>query len=249
MSFYLDHPRPLAFAHRGGALEAEENTIAAFAHAVELGFRYIETDVQATSDGVPVLFHDDTLRRITGAKGCVADYTFDELSRLRTRTDHQIPSLDEVLARFPETCFNLEPKTDDVVAPLAEVLRRHGAIDRIGIGCFEMRRTMRLRELLGREVCWSPSRRDVFRVWLEGWGVPQGSGEFACLQVPPRFRGIPVVSRRFVEAAHARGVQVHVWTIDAEDEMERLLDLGVDGLMTDRPSLLKRVLQRRGEWH
>jgi glycerophosphoryl diester phosphodiesterase len=247
MSRYLDHP-PLAFAHRGGALEAEENTIAAFERAVGLGFRYIETDVQATRDGVPVLFHDDALERVAGAPGRVGDYSFEELSRLRTRGGEQIPSLDEALTRFPETRFNLEPKTDDVVAPLAELLRRHRAVDRIGVGCFEIRRTLRLRELLGEDLCWSPSRMDVLRVWLAGWGLPAGRGDYHCLQIPPRHLGIPVATRRFVEAAHARGAQVHVWTIDEEEEMERLLDIGVDGLMTDRPSVLKTVLERRGLW-
>jgi glycerophosphoryl diester phosphodiesterase len=245
---FLDHPRPLAFAHRGGALEGEENTMAAFCNAVRLGYRYLETDVQASRDGVAVIFHDDTLERVMGVPGRVADLTWADLSRLRTTGGETLPRLDELLATWPEVRVNLDPKSDAAVEPMADIIRRANALPRVCVGSFDVRRTLRLRKILGEELCWSPSHGGVARMWLAGWGLPLGAPEFPAIQIPPAFRGLPLATPRLVSAAHAQGGQVHVWTVDDETEMERLLDIGVDGLMTDRPTLLKRVLERRGKW-
>lgn len=245
---FLDRPRPIAFAHRGGSLEAEENTMAAFAHAVGLGYTHVETDVQATKDGVAVVFHDDTLERMTGEPERVADLTWDELSKRRTRGGEAIPLLDELFEEWPDLCVNLEPKAAAAVGPIADAIRRAGALHRVCVGAFEAAYTERLRELLGPSLCWSPAHAGVARLWLSGWGLPLAVPDFPCVQVPTHFRGIPVVTRRFVRAAHAKGMQVHVWTVDEEAEMEHLLDIGVDALMTDCPALLRRVLERRGAW-
>jgi glycerophosphoryl diester phosphodiesterase len=245
---FLDHPLPLAFAHRGGALEREENTLPAFAHAVALGYRFLETDVQTSRDGVAVIFHDDTLARIFGRPERMAELTWPELARLRTPGGAAPMRLEDLLEAFPDARINLDPKTDAAVEPMAEAIRRCAALDRVCVGSFDAGRTDRLRRLLGERLCWSPSHAGVARLWLAGWGLPLPAGEYPVVQVPPSFHGIPVVTRRFVAAAHARGVQVHVWTVDDTAAMERYLDLGVDGLMTDRPSLLRQVLERRGQW-
>jgi glycerophosphoryl diester phosphodiesterase len=245
---FLDHPGPIPFAHRGGSLEAEENTPAAFAHAAALGFRYIETDVQASSDGVAVVFHDDDMMRMTGEPGRIRDRSFAELSRIRTRGGEPIARIEDVLTGFPDIRFNIEPKTDDAVAPLAEAIRNCDAIDRVCVGCFDVRRTLRLRKLLGERLCWSPGHAGVLGAWLAQWGLPITVGDFPALQIPPHWRGIALATPQFVSTAHARGIQVHVWTIDEEAEMERLLDIGVDGLMSGSPSRLKAVLERRGAW-
>ncbi|WP_068303060.1 glycerophosphodiester phosphodiesterase [Pararhodobacter sp. CCB-MM2] len=245
---WLDHPRPVPIAHRGGGLENEENTLPAFAHAVGLGYRHLETDVRLTLDGEVVVHHDATLARLTGDPRRIDRLTWAELKRLRTHGGAAIPRLTEVLEEFPDTLFNIEPKAPDVVEPLAQVIRRAGAIERFGTGCFDPRRTARLRGLLGDGISWSPAHRGVLGLWLRGWGLPIWHGRFPVVQVPLAFRGIRVVTPRFLRAAHARGVQVQVWTVDDEAEMRQLLDMGVDGIMTDRPTLLKAVLQSRGEW-
>lgn len=246
---FLDHPLPLAFAHRGGAQEAEENTMEAFEHAVGLGYSHVETDVQATRDGVAVIFHDDDLARMTGRPGRVADLDWADIAGLRTRGGAGIPRLDEALAAWPGLCFNLEAKSDAAVAPMAEAIRRADALDRVCVGAFDGRRTARLRRLLGERLCWSPAHAGVTRMWLAGWGLPVGRAGFQAVQVPTVFRGIPLVTRRFVAACHRRGVQVHVWTVDDPAEMAKLLDIGVDGLMSDRPALLRSLLQARRVWH
>lgn len=246
---FLDHPRPIAFAHRGGSLEAEENTLAAFQHAVALGYSHVETDVQATADGVAVVFHDDTLDRMAGRPGRIDAMTWAELSAVRLSGGGTVPRLDAVLEAFPGLFLNLEAKSDAAVEPMARAVRAADALGRVCAGSFAAARTARLRAALGPGLAWSPAHAGAAQVWLAGWGLPVPRPEFPAVQVPPSFRGVPVVTPRFVAAAHARGVQVHVWTVDEEAPMERFLDLGVDGIMTDRPSLLKAVLARRGAWH
>ncbi|MGY6646354.1 MAG: glycerophosphodiester phosphodiesterase [Salinarimonas sp.] len=245
---FLDHPGLLAFAHRGGALENTENTHTAFDHAVALGYRYIETDVQLTRDGVVVVFHDDDLMRLMGRPERIDALDWADLAQLRFPCGARIPRLDETLEAYPDIRFNLEPKSESVVEPLAKVIRACDALSRVCVGCFDPKRTRRLRDLLGDDLCWSPSHAGVAAVWLAGWGLPIPAHAYPALQIPPSFHGIPVATRRLVRAAHARDIQVHVWTVDEADRMRALIDAGVDGLMTDRPTLLKQVLEARGLW-
>ncbi|WP_461468676.1 glycerophosphodiester phosphodiesterase [Pararhodobacter sp.] len=245
---FLDHPRPIAIAHRGGSLEGEENTLPNFARAVAMGYTHLETDVHATRDGHVVIHHDPTLARMTGDPRAIADLTRDELRALRTPGGAGIPLLSELLETHPDTFVNIEAKSDAVVEPLAALLTRMNALDRIATGSFNPNRTRRLSRLLGPGLCYSPAHAGVLAIWLRGWGLPVPHGAFRVLQVPMRFRGIPVVTPRFLRAAHARDLQVQVWTVDDEDAMHELLDMGVDGLMTDRPALLKSVLQTRRQW-
>ncbi len=246
---FLDFEGPIGIAHRGGALEAEENTAEAFARAVGLGFSHIETDVHLTRDGVVVVHHDDTFARMFGEARAVADMDWAEIAQLRTAAGAGVPRLEDVLEAFPETFFNIELKCMEVAGPLAAVVAKAGALQRICVGAFDPKITASIRGLLGSGLCWSPAHMGVARVWGAGWGLPVGRVPFEVVQVPLAFRGIPIVTARFIRAAHKRGVKVQVWTVDARDEMERLLDLGVDGIMSDSPSLLRDVLQARGAWH
>lgn len=239
---YLDHPGPLAFAHRGGAVDAPENTMAAFTAAVGLGYRYLETDAHLTADGVVVAFHDDALDRVTDTTGFIADRTWDEVAAARVGGE-RIPRLDELLTTFPDVRINIDPKHDEVVDPLAELILDLGAVDRVGIGSFSDARLRRLRARCGPRLCTSMGPAGIAR-------LRAGIGWFdtPCVQVPVRRGRMVIVDERFVRGAHRRGMQVHVWTIDDAGEMHRLLDLGVDGLMTDRPRVLKQVLEERGSW-
>jgi glycerophosphoryl diester phosphodiesterase len=178
----------------------------------------------------------------------VAALDWYQISRLRTRGGVEIPRLEAVFEAFPDLCITIEAKSDAVVEPLAAVIRRAGALERVCVGAFRAWRTRRLRQLLGDGLVWSPAHRGVVGLWLKGWGLPLPAGDFRVVQVPPRYRGVPVVTSRFVRAAHRAGIRVQVWTVDDAPAMERLLDMGVDGIMTDRPTLLKEVLLRRGQW-
>lgn len=247
---FLDHPGPIAFAHRGGGKEQPENSMAAFSHAVRLGYRHVETDVQATRDGVAVVFHDAELGALTDRRGKISDLAWDEVRRARIAGREPVVRLDDLLGAWPELRVNLEPKSDQAVAPLAEAVRRADAVERVCVGSFSGARVRRARQLLGPKLCTSLGPLGVTRLRLASFGMPAGRGFVeGAAQVATRHYGLPVVDRGFLKAAARHGLQVHVWTIDREADMHRLLDLGVDGIMSGRPSLLKAVLQRRGQWH
>lgn len=245
---FLDHPGPLAIAHRGGGLEGEENTLPAFAHAVALGYSHVELDVHATRDGEVVIHHDADLARMTGEARAIADMTFAELRAVRTRGGAQIPRLADLLEEWPDLFVNIEPKDDRVIAPLAALIRATGALGRIGTGSFSAARTRRLAGLVGPDLCRSPAWAGVLNVRLAGLGLPVARPDAQMLQVPEHFRGVPVVVPGFVRAARRMGLPVQVWTVNDEAAMVRLLDMGVDAIMTDRPTLLREVLRKRGEW-
>jgi len=244
---FLDHPGPIPFAHRGGASEHPENTMAAFDHAVRLGYRYIETDVHTTADGELVAFHDDMLGRATDRQGAIRALPWSEVSQARV-AGQAIPRLEDILGAWPDLRVNIDPKHDASVEPLVEVLRRTNAFDRVCVGAFSEPRLERFRRLSGGKVCTGMGTRAVARLRLASLGAPGGRFGGDCAQVPVRQGPVVLVDRRFVAAAHRRHLAVHVWTIDDAAEMGRLLDLGVDGIMTDRPGALKDVLLARGQW-
>ena len=285
---FLDHPGPLAFAHRGGAAHAPENSWRAFEHAVGLGYGYLETDVQATADGVLIAFHDRTLDRVTGQPGRVCRLTLREIAGVRIGGTEPIPLLEDVLAAWPDVRFNIDVKDAPAIAPLAGVLRRTNAWDRVCVVSFSASRLRATRRALDRPVCMAASplgtamvrlgrppvspvphrygfkRRSVagpMAAAARRPGVPGVPGAVAgqparplaerlagagvrCVQVPA-----PVATPPFIARAHRLGLQVHVWTVNDRPTMEGLLDLGVDGIMTDETVSLREVLIGRGQWH
>ena len=244
---YLDHPRPIAVAHRGGNLVAPENTVAAFDHAVSLGIRYLETDVHVSADGVLVAFHDADLERLGGRAGTIADQSWSELSTIDLGGGHRIPTMEELLITFPSARFNIDPKVDAAVEPLADLVASHRAVDRVGIGAFDDARIARMRERLGPTLCTSPGPAELLAFIAADPPPTQAFESHGCLQIPPRF-GSYELTAGLVDHAHELGLQVHVWTINEAAEMHALLDLGVDAIMTDDPELLRSVLIDRGVW-
>ncbi len=247
---FLDHDGPIAFAHRGGASEAPENTMPAFEYAVNLGYRYIETDVHATADGVLLAFHDAKLDRVTNRTGVIADLPYSEVAKARVDGREPIARLDELLNAWPDLRINIDPKKSNAVAPLISALRKSAAIDRVCIGSFSDQRIRTMRRELGPRLCTSSGPFETGRLLAAARGIPGGIPRgVAAAQVPVREGPIPIVTERFVSFLHRQGLQIHVWTIDDEAEMLRLLDLGVDGIMTDRPAVLRSVIESRGLWH
>jgi glycerophosphoryl diester phosphodiesterase len=242
---YLDWPGPIPFAHRGGAGDHPENTLPAFQHAVDLGYTYLETDVHVTSDGVLAAFHDPDLSRTCGRPGTIESLTWREVSEARVDGREPIPAFEELVGSFPTARFNVDCKSDAAVEPLVRSLRRLDCLDRVCLGAFSDRRLRRLRASLGDGLCSSFGPAQVASL-IFARRVPWG-GQVA--QVPVRAGRVTVVSERTVATARRLGLQVHVWTIDDPAEMHRLLDLGVDGIMTDRPAVLRDVLVARGAWH
>jgi len=282
---FLDHPRPLAFAHRGGAAHAPENSWRAFEQAVGLGYEYLETDAQATADGVLLAFHDRTLDRVTGQPGRISRLAFKQIAGARIGGTEPIPVMEDLLAAWPDARFNIDVKDTPAIAPLAAVLRRTSAWDRVCVSSFSASRLRATRRALDRPVCMAASPLGTAMVRFAGPPAPRGSrgpqrqrsspqpaaGPMAasarrpgavatrlprplaerlagsgvrCVQVP-----VPVATPSFIGRAHQLGLQVHVWTVNDRPTMEALLDLGVDGIMTDDTVALRDVLVSRGQWH
>ncbi|MGW5368388.1 glycerophosphodiester phosphodiesterase [Streptomyces sp. NPDC004009] len=246
---YLDHPGPIAFAHRGGAADGLENTVAQFRRAVELGYRYIETDVHATADGRLAAFHDATLDRVTDGAGRIAELPWQEVSRARVAGREPVPLFEELLEAFPGVRWNVDVKAEPALRPLLELIERTDAWDRVCVGSFSEARVLRAQRLAGPRLATSFGTRGVLSLRLRSWGLPAAVRRSAvAAQVPEAQSGVPVVDQRFVRAAHARGLQVHVWTVNEPERMHRLLDLGVDGIMTDHIDTLRKVMEDRGVW-
>ncbi|MGX1268693.1 glycerophosphodiester phosphodiesterase [Streptomyces phaeoluteigriseus] len=246
---YLDHPGPIPFAHRGGAADGLENTVAQFRRAVEAGYRYLETDVHATRDGKLVAFHDATLDRLTDGAGRIADLPWAEVRDARVGGKEPVPLFEELLETFPEVRWNVDMKAEPALHPLLNLIGRTDAWDRVCVGSFSEARVVRAQRLAGPRLATSYGTRGVLNLRLRSWGVPAALRRSAvAAQVPESQSGIQVVDHRFVRSAHARGLQVHVWTINEADRMHRLLDLGVDGIMTDHIDTLRKVMEDRGVW-
>lgn len=259
---YVDAGRPRFFAHRGGALEGPENTLEAFRQGVAAGADHLELDVHASSDGEIVVIHDPTLERTTNGSGEVRAHSLAELRALDAGYRFEaadgsfpfrgrgvrIPTLAELCAEFPDVPLNMEIKQaePDIIDAVLGVLREHDALARSLVAA-EHGSLMEQIRARADGVLLGYSTEDViaFLEAMEAGTLADLEPVGFALQIPPEFLGTPLVTAELVEAAHAHGVEVHVWTVDEVAEMERLLDLGVDGLMTDRPTVLAQVLARR----
>jgi glycerophosphoryl diester phosphodiesterase len=248
---FLDGPTPLAMAHRGGAIEHLENTMPAFQACVDQGYRYLETDVRVTVDGVLVVFHDPTLERVTDRSGRIEHLPWSEVAKARIGGREPILRLEDLLGAWPDVRFNLDIKAAGVLAPLVRTVRRLKVADRICLGSFSDARIAAARRLFGPAVCTSLGPRGVAALRLSSYS-PRAAGlvriQAGCAQVPLQLGGRALVDERFLAAAHARDLQVHVWTVDTPQECTTMLDLGVDGVMTDRPAMLRELLEKRGQW-
>lgn len=244
-------------AHRGFSRDGLENSMAAFRAAVELGFRHLETDVHTTSDGVLLLFHDETLDRVTDGSGRISELSAETVGLARISGVEPIALFEELVTAFPDVRLNLDVKDWNSVDALAAAIERFGLHDRVLIASFSDRRRRAVLRLLSRPAAGSAGIVSSALFLLLGPVLPGAlmavvTGHalrgVQALQVPVSYGAVTVVTPGFVRRAHRHGLQVHVWTVNQAAEMRRLLDLGVDGIVTDRADLLKEVLQERGDW-
>lgn len=229
-----------------------ENSLSALRRAVDEGYRYLEIDVHATADGVVVVHHDATLDRTTDGTGPIAGRPWSTVRHARIGGREPVCRLDELLEDLPTALLNIDVKADSAVEPIVGTLLRTNSLHRVCLASFSDRRLARLRRLAGPEVLTSMGPGSVTALWTAA-RLPAPSvarlvrGRLA--QVPVRQGWLPVVQPRLLRAAHRRGYEVHVWTVNDAADMCELLDLGVDGLVSDRPDLLRELLRARGHWH
>ena len=247
---FLETQLPIAFAHRGGASDAPENTMPAFAKAIELGYTYLETDVHSTRDGVLLAFHDDDLLRTCGVAGKISELDYSEVRNARVNGTEPIPLLQDIFDAWPQARVNIDCKSDAALQPLIKALRPPDVLDKVCVGSFSDKRLSVLRDTFGPLLCSSLGPKQVALLRVRSWiGVVKPFEGALAAQIPLKQGPITLTDKRLVDDAHSAGLQVHVWTIDEPDEMEHLLDLGVDGIMTDKPLVLKQILQNKGLWH
>jgi glycerophosphoryl diester phosphodiesterase len=246
---YFTPAPPRVLAHRGLATTAPENTMLAFMEAIALGVSHVETDVHASLDGVSIISHDETLQRVAGRPERVADLTAEELAAVPLGLGQTLPSLAEALDAFPDTRFNIDIKSADAVIPTVQAVRDARARDRVLLTSFsEQRRRAAVQLLPGVATSASAPRfvaallaaasglRPLQRLALRGLDA---------LQVPEKTLGLTVSTPRILEAFHRLGIEVHVWTVNEVADMRRLLDAGIDGLVTDRADLALEVIAGR----
>ena len=253
---YLDRT-PVALAHRGGSLYAPnvglENTMTAFGNAVALGYTHLETDVHITRDGKLVAFHDTALDRVTDIRGRIRDLPWSQVKDAVIGDEEHVPLLTEVLDAWPDLNLNIDLKAPGTAAPLWRLIEARGLHDQVCVGSFSQRNISQFRRLSRGTVATAAARTGTALARFgPSWFTALLRTPADVFQVPDtmplRGRTVHVVTERLVDRAHRHGKQVHVWTIDDADEMHRLLDLGVDGLVSDRVDVLKDVLLERGTW-
>lgn len=247
---YGQETTALAIAHRGGAALAPENSLVAFALSAGLGLRYLETDVQVTSDGHLVCFHDDRLERLTSATGPVRSKTLRQIRALRINGMEPIATFDEALDAFPDQCFAVDPKDQAGVGPLVKSLRRKGVAQRVcvagawdGLLAGVRQQVPAVTTALG----WR-SLAALLICARTGVRPPRALATAPFAHVPLKLGFVPVFVERLVAMSHEIGVRVVTWTVDEPDVMGRLLDAGVDAIISDRPDILREVLVSRDQW-
>ncbi|MDB2370738.1 glycerophosphodiester phosphodiesterase family protein [Gammaproteobacteria bacterium] len=240
---YLNQSGVSISAHRGGSEEAPENTLESFSYAIGLGSSYIETDVQLSADGIPYIFHDDNLSRLLNMEVKFNSLHSDQIEKLKLFESYQIPKLETALTQFPNALFQIDLKTDEVALPAMKVIENLNAFDRICIASFSSNRLQKVRKKFP-DTCLSMGPKEILKLLLASFGLYNKTIYGDCLQVPIYHYGIKLVTRRFVKYVQSIGLKIHVWTINDENTMRKLIDLGVDGIITDRPKLLKEVLSK-----
>jgi len=262
MSDFLT-PNPRSFAHRGNSVDFPENTLPAFSSAHEMGIDVIETDVHLARDGEIVIWHDDTLERNTDGKGKVESFTLKELKGFDaaytfTRDGGKtypfrgkgvrMSTLEEALTMFPSQRFNVDLKTDDtkIVEAYARVIRKCGAEHRVCTASFHQRNIDALRALEPKMLTSVSTKEIVPLVLSEKFRLKVNNhGRKLVFQMPWKAMGIRIVTPHFVKAMHSVGATIEIWTVNDEEEMDMLFGMGIDGIMTDRPDTLLKVLKRR----
>ena len=242
MKTYLDYSGMAVLAHRGGSLESFENTIESFTYSQSIGCKFIETDVQVSADGIPYIFHDKSIKRLLGSDIIFSSLSSFEIDELKLFDNHHIPTLESVLNLFPDLYFQIDLKTDLVAKPALKVIKENNATHRVCIASFNSERLKQVNSDYP-EICLSMGPMEVIKLLLSSFGLYKKEISGDCLQVPMYWYGIKVVTKRFINFIHSKNLKIMVWTINDIKTFEKLIDLNVDGIITDKPKSLFKLLE------
>ena len=245
---YINNTNIVPIAHRGASLLASENSFDSFRKALNLGYRVIETDIHSSKDGTAYVFHDNTLERLTGENLKISDLKDIDIDSLKVNKSSIIPRLSDVFEEFPEGLFNLDAKTWESTMPLANTIKNMGRSSRVCIGSFNNQRINVIIKELGVETCHSMGTSNVIKFYL---GAQLGIGQdftAQCIQLPIKQFGISFITEKVLRYARLLGIKIHFWTINNPVTMQKLLELNVDGIMTDDCVLLKKTMEEQNKW-
>tara|TARA_B100001113_G_scaffold67594_1_gene52111 strand:- start:8293 stop:9027 length:735 start_codon:yes stop_codon:yes gene_type:complete len=242
MKTYLDYEGLAVLAHRGGADESFENTLESFEYSKSLGCKFIETDVQISSDGIPYIFHDNDLKRICNISKKFDSLKSDEIDNITIFENYKIPRLEDTLNKFPELSFQIDFKTDEVVESALDVIQKTNSSDRVCIASFSSKRLERVRSI-SPNLCISMGPNEVFKTLLSRYKLTNSPLIGDCLQVPMKYYGLQIVTKKFVEYLKSKKIKIMVWTINDVETFNYLISLNVDGIITDKPKLLFDTLR------
>lgn len=245
----IQQSRFLPFAHRGASKLAPENTFAAFQAANDLGFKIVETDIRASQDGVLYCFHDEDFSRLAGDPRKLEKLTSEQIDAIRIEGKYPIPKLQELYEAFPDACFNLDAKSWQCVDPLVDLVRRMQVENRTCFGSFSEARLDAISSALTDSlVTRSFGTRGAVSLYCNYLVRRRFEVKATCAQLPVKQFGVTLVNANTLDYYHSLGLKTHVWTVNDAREMQHLIDIGVDGIMTDDCQLLKSVLQKNGLW-
>lgn len=245
---YLFSMKPRLFAHRGFAKQYPENTIGAFQDALSAGADYIESDIQLTNDGIPVLCHDPDLASYGIQDFTIADHSLAELQKQDIGHGQRISTLEEILNKFPDTHFNLDLKTPNAVSKTLEIIHKTKAQNRVLLASFQHTTIKKIRKA-NPEIVTSASQKEVIIALLLhrlglGFLLSKVLKNVVALQIPAKFAGINLAGKRWIKAVQKSSTEIHYWTINDANEAKQLIDLGADGIVSDRTDLIFKMFQQ-----
>ena len=245
---YMNSSNIVPIAHRGASLVATENSFESFRKAFDLGYRVIETDIHSSKDGTAYIFHDNTLERLTGENLKISDLKDVDIDSLKVNKSSIIPRLSNVFEEFPEGLFNLDAKTWEATIPITNTVKKMACSSRVCIGSFNDKRIDAIIRELGVETCHSMGTSNVFKFYLGAQlGIKQNFTA-QCIQLPIKQFGISLITQKILRHARKLGIKIHFWTINNSGLIQKLLELDVDGIMTDDCILLKTIMEKKHKW-
>ena len=245
---YIRNTDIIPIAHRGASLLAGENSTEAFRKASELGYKLLETDIHGSKDGTAYIFHDDSLERLTGDNRNISDLRDSDIDSIKIKNSNAIPRLSEVFEEFPENYFNLDAKTWQAALPMAKAIKRNCFQSKVCIGSFKNSRINLILEKLGSETCHSMGTSNVIKFYLGSHSGFRLNFSAQCIQLPIAQFGISLMTKNIIKYAKKLNIKIHFWTINDAPTIKKLLDLNVNGIMTDDCILLKELMLERGKW-
>ena len=245
---YMNSSNIVPIAHRGASLVAAENSLESFRKAFDLGYRVIETDIHSSKDGTAYIFHDKSLERLTGENLKISDLKDVDIDSLKVNKSSIIPRLSNVFEEFPEGLFNLDAKTWQATIPITNTIKKMGCSSRVCIGSFNDKRIDAIIRELGLETCHSMGTSNVIKFYLGAQLGIEQHFTAQCIQLPVEQFGISLVTQTILRHARKLGIKIHFWTINNSALMQKLLELDVDGIMTDDCALLKKIMEEKHKW-